>query len=389
MARRRGLDSLREFWPAITIPASRSTCCPTLPLAPTAAKNCSIPEIVASNIPSPTARIVARATPSSSTSRTTGPIPRCATSCCARRVAKNTRILQTAVSTPSRMPVRCADRNSTARSKMPSKHFARARSLPSKASEDSSFWSMRAMRRPCARLRQRKHREEKPFALMMPSLEMARQYCEISPAEVALLESQAAPIVLLQPKTGTDIAGNVAHCSPYLGVMLPYSPLHHLLMEECRFPVIATSGNRSDEPIAIANEEAERPPQGHRRPFSDAQPADRARLRRFRRAADSRTCRNSAPRSRLRSARHARGPRACRRCSRSAAILRTRWRSAWARMFFSASTSAISKPSKPAERSRKRLTTCAAFTVSSRRSSPAICIPTTPRPIGRRNPGCR
>jgi hydrogenase maturation protein HypF len=107
-----------------------------------------------------------------------------------------------------------------------------------------------------ARLRQRKHREEKPFAVMMPSLEVARTYCEISPAELELLESQAAPIVLLSPKPGTDIAGNVAHCSPYVGVMLPYSPLHHLLMEECRFPLIATSGNRSDEPIAIANEEA-------------------------------------------------------------------------------------------------------------------------------------
>jgi len=107
-----------------------------------------------------------------------------------------------------------------------------------------------------ARLRQRKHREEKPFALMMPSLEVAREYCEISPAEVELLESHAAPIVLLRPKPGTDIAWNVAHCSPYLGVMLPYSPLHHLLMEECRFPVIATSGNHSDEPIAIANDEA-------------------------------------------------------------------------------------------------------------------------------------
>lgn len=108
-----------------------------------------------------------------------------------------------------------------------------------------------------ARLRQRKHREEKPFALMMPSLKMAREYCDISPAEVELLESQAAPIVLLQPKPGTDIAWNVAHCSPYLGVMLPYSPLHHLLMKQCPFPLIATSGNRSDEPIAIANEEAQ------------------------------------------------------------------------------------------------------------------------------------
>ncbi len=107
-----------------------------------------------------------------------------------------------------------------------------------------------------ARLRQRKHREEKPFALMMPSLEMAREYCEIAPAEVELLESPAAPIVLLRPRPGTDIAWNVAHCSPYLGMMLPYSPLHHLLMRECPFPLIATSGNRSDEPIAIANDEA-------------------------------------------------------------------------------------------------------------------------------------
>jgi hydrogenase maturation protein HypF len=106
-----------------------------------------------------------------------------------------------------------------------------------------------------ARLRQRKHREEKPFALMMPSLEIAREYCEISPAEVQLLESQAAPIVLVKPKT-SDIAWNVAHCSPYLGIMLPYSPLHHLLMQECRFPLVATSGNRSDEPICIANDEA-------------------------------------------------------------------------------------------------------------------------------------
>ena len=107
-----------------------------------------------------------------------------------------------------------------------------------------------------ARLRQRKHREEKPFALIMPSLDVVHEYCEIAPAEVELLESQAAPIVLLRPKPGTDIAWNVAHCSPYLGVMLPYSPLHHLLMKECPFPLIATSGNRSDEPIAIANDEA-------------------------------------------------------------------------------------------------------------------------------------
>jgi hydrogenase maturation protein HypF len=112
-----------------------------------------------------------------------------------------------------------------------------------------------------ARLRQRKHREEKPFAVMMPSLAVAQTYCEISLAEIALLESQAAPIVLLkpkllQPRPANDLANNLAHCSPYLGVMLPYSPLHHLLMQQCPFPLIATSGNRSDEPIAIDNREA-------------------------------------------------------------------------------------------------------------------------------------
>lgn len=107
-----------------------------------------------------------------------------------------------------------------------------------------------------ARLRRRKHREEKPFALMMPSLEMARQYCHVPTAEERLLTSRAAPIVLLRPNGSPGIAPNVAASSPYLGVMLPYSPIHHLLMKECAFPIVATSGNLSDEPIAAANEEA-------------------------------------------------------------------------------------------------------------------------------------
>jgi hydrogenase maturation protein HypF len=106
------------------------------------------------------------------------------------------------------------------------------------------------------RLRHRKHREQKPFALLMPSLEEVRRYCRVSLAERALLESAAAPIVLLEPNGEPGIADNVAPGSPYLGVMLPYSPLHHLLMRECPFPLVATSGNRSDEPIAIGNEEA-------------------------------------------------------------------------------------------------------------------------------------
>jgi hydrogenase maturation protein HypF len=106
------------------------------------------------------------------------------------------------------------------------------------------------------RLRLLKHREEKPFALMMPTLEVVRQHCLTSPAEESLLASAAAPIVLLRPSGQPGIAPNVAKSSPYLGVMLPYSPLHHLLMKAYPFPIVATSGNRSDEPIAIDNQEA-------------------------------------------------------------------------------------------------------------------------------------
>lgn len=106
------------------------------------------------------------------------------------------------------------------------------------------------------RLRQRKHREAKPFALMMPGIEMVRHYCEVSVEEQRLLESPAAPIVLLKPSGAPGLAPGVAESSPYLGVMLPYSPLHHLLMREFPFPIVATSGNATDEPIAIENQEA-------------------------------------------------------------------------------------------------------------------------------------
>ena len=108
-----------------------------------------------------------------------------------------------------------------------------------------------------ARLRARKHRDEKPFAVMMPDLAAAHRYCRISAQEEALLSSRAAPIVLLDPLPG-GLAANVAGSSAYLGVMLPYSPLHHLLLRAWPHPVVATSGNRSDEPIATGNEEAQR-----------------------------------------------------------------------------------------------------------------------------------
>ena len=106
-----------------------------------------------------------------------------------------------------------------------------------------------------SRLRNRKHREEKPFAVLMPSIAAAAEYCFINAAEEALLTSQAVPIVLLRPRRGSALAPEVAGSSPFVGVMLPASPLHHLLVQEFPNPVVATSGNRSDEPIAIDNQE--------------------------------------------------------------------------------------------------------------------------------------
>jgi hydrogenase maturation protein HypF len=107
-------------------------------------------------------------------------------------------------------------------------------------------------------LRRRKGREAKPFALMYPSLEAIRAHAYVSEAEAALLTSPAAPIVLLRrTDAGREVlAPSVAPCNPYLGIMLPYTPLHHLLMAELGFPIVATSGNRSEEPICIDEQEA-------------------------------------------------------------------------------------------------------------------------------------
>ncbi|MDP9291123.1 MAG: carbamoyltransferase HypF, partial [Verrucomicrobiota bacterium] len=110
------------------------------------------------------------------------------------------------------------------------------------------------------RLRERKHREEKPFASMVPALKAARENCEISELEERLLLSPEAPIVLLKQSAGRDslsaIDTSVAPGNPCLGMMLPNTPLHHLLMRELQFPIVATSGNLSDEPICIDEHEA-------------------------------------------------------------------------------------------------------------------------------------
>jgi len=106
------------------------------------------------------------------------------------------------------------------------------------------------------RLRRRKHREEKPFALMVRDLAAARALCRVPPEAEALLASVQAPIVLLDRLAAAPVTAAVAPGNPYLGLMLPTTPLHHLLLGELGFPVVATSGNRSDEPIAISEAEA-------------------------------------------------------------------------------------------------------------------------------------
>ncbi len=105
-------------------------------------------------------------------------------------------------------------------------------------------------------LRERKHRDEKPFALMFPSLEYLDDWCEVSGLEQAVLTSPQSPIVLLKKRADCPVAPAVAPLNPFLGVMLPYSPLHLLIMSEFGHPLVMTSANIADEPVVYRLEEA-------------------------------------------------------------------------------------------------------------------------------------
>jgi hydrogenase maturation protein HypF len=106
-------------------------------------------------------------------------------------------------------------------------------------------------------LRRRKQRAEKPFALMAPSLSVASRYCNATEVEQRLLRSPECPIVLLKRRRRAgDLAADIAPGNPTLGMMLPAMPLHHLLMRELGFPVVATSGNLAEEPICTDEREA-------------------------------------------------------------------------------------------------------------------------------------
>ncbi len=108
------------------------------------------------------------------------------------------------------------------------------------------------------RLRERKHREEKPFALMYPAVEDVLLDCELTAMEERMLRSPESPIVLVRRKKDgrSTLAASVAPGNPMLGVMVAYTPLHHLLMRALGFAVIATSANLSDEPICTDEREA-------------------------------------------------------------------------------------------------------------------------------------
>ena len=107
-----------------------------------------------------------------------------------------------------------------------------------------------------ARLRARKRREEKPFAVMAPDLAAAERLVALTGAERALLRGRERPIVLARRRPEAGVAPSVAPRSADLGVMLPYSPLHHLLLGDAGVPLVMTSGNRSDEPIAHRDDDA-------------------------------------------------------------------------------------------------------------------------------------
>jgi len=107
-------------------------------------------------------------------------------------------------------------------------------------------------------LRRRKHREEKPLAVMFPSLEKLEAMAVVTDAERKLFASPEAPIVLVRRRPGISLAESVAPGNPWIGALLPYTPLHVLLLEAVGGPVIATSGNLSEEPLCTDNEEARR-----------------------------------------------------------------------------------------------------------------------------------
>jgi hydrogenase maturation protein HypF len=105
-------------------------------------------------------------------------------------------------------------------------------------------------------LRQRKKRSSKPFAIMVATVDEAKRHCYVSPEEEKLLTSPQSPIVLMKWKESSSVSREIAPNLQFLGIMLPYTPLHHILLRDTGLPLVMTSGNLSEEPIARDNDEA-------------------------------------------------------------------------------------------------------------------------------------
>jgi hydrogenase maturation protein HypF len=105
-------------------------------------------------------------------------------------------------------------------------------------------------------LRRRKNRPSKPFAIMVATVDEAKKHCYVLPEEEELLSSPQSPIVLMIWKAGSSVSREVAPNLWFLGIMLPYTPLHHILLRDTGLPLVMTSGNLSEEPIARDNDEA-------------------------------------------------------------------------------------------------------------------------------------
>jgi hydrogenase maturation protein HypF len=106
------------------------------------------------------------------------------------------------------------------------------------------------------KLRQRKKRSSKPFAIMVTDIDQAKKHCYVSPEEEESLTSPQSPIVLMKWREESPVSPEVAPNLRFLGVMLPYTPLHHILLRDTGLPLVMTSGNLSEEPIARDNDEA-------------------------------------------------------------------------------------------------------------------------------------
>ena len=254
--------------------------------------------------------------------------------------------------------------------------LAAARSSRSRGSAATTSPATRRGRgrgRPAAR---RKRREEKPFALMTAAPE---ELCDASGEEWSLLRSRARPIVLLRRRHGAAVAEAVAPGSPWLGVMLPYTPLHHLLRAD--FGGAARDDER--QPLGRADRlrgrRGARAPRRDRRRLPRARPADPPPLRGLGRA---RRPSRSAARAATRPARcRCRGARA--RSSPPAPSSRARSASRAATRPSSRRTSATSTPSRPTARSAPISSSTSRCSTSSPTSSPTTSTPSTSRRSGR------